>query len=245
MSRRAAPLRSIASRSATGIRVLIVDDLVLFAEAVQMALRGKGIRDITILTDPQDVMSVLTDERRRPDVVLMDLGLPGESGLVLGARIVRRFPQIKVLALTGLSDPQLLREAMRMGFSGFLTKDTQVSRLVSSIRTVAEGEVVIPQALAKTVAGEVNQGHPDAQSEMDEEAALLASQLTEREREVISLLAEGAASPQIAERMHISRHTVRTHVGSVLGKLGVHSRLEAAAFAVRNGLVKTGSEGRA
>jgi DNA-binding NarL/FixJ family response regulator len=217
--------------------VLIVDDLVLFAEAVQMALRGQGIRDVKILTDPEDVWGVLTDEGRRPDVVLMDIGLPGESGLALGARIIRRFPQIKVLALTGLSDPRLLGEAMRMGFSGFLTKDTQVSRLASSIRTVAEGEVVIPQRLAKSVAGGV--GHEEAPSAMDDEAALLASQLTEREREVLGLLAEGATSPQIADRMHISRHTVRTHVGSLLGKLGVHSRLEAAAFAVRNGLVKT------
>jgi DNA-binding NarL/FixJ family response regulator len=224
--------------------VLIVDDLVLFAEAVQMALRGQGMRDVTILTDPEVVLGVLTDEGRRPDVVLMDLGLPGESGLALGARIVRRFPQIKVLALTGLSDPRLLQEAMRMGFSGFLTKDTQVSRLMSSIRTVAEGEVVIPQRLAKSVAGGVGRGHPDAPSAMDEEAALLASQLTERELEVLRLLAEGATSPQIADCMRISRHTVRTHVGSLLGKLGVHSRLEAAAFAVRNGLVKTSSDVR-
>jgi DNA-binding NarL/FixJ family response regulator len=175
----------------------------------------------------------------------MDIGLPGESGLALGARIVRRFPQIKVLALTGLPDPRLLGEAMRMGFSGFLTKDTQVSRLVSSIRTVAGGEVVIPQRLAKSVASGMGRGHPDASSPIDEEAALLASQLTEREREVLRLLAEGATSPQIADRMNISRHTVRTHVGSLLGKLGVHSRLEAAAFAVRNGLVKTSGDVRA
>jgi len=246
VSRVAPSFTSVAPPSATeGIRVLIVDDLVLFAEAVQMALRGQGMRDVTILTDPEDVLGLLTDERTRPDVVLMDLGLPGESGLALGARIVRRFPQIKVLALTGLSDPRLLGEAMRLGFSGFLTKDTQVSRLMSSIRTVAGGEVVIPQRLAKSVAGGVGRGHPDVPSAMDEEAALLASQLTEREREVLGLLAEGATSPQIADRLRISRHTVRTHVGSLLGKLGVHSRLEAAAFAVRNGLVKTSSDVRA
>ena len=246
VSRGAASFTSAASSPASKrMRVLIVDDLVLFAEAVQMALRGKGIRDVTILTDPEDVFGVLTDEARRPDVVLMDLGLPGESGLALGARIVRRFPQIKVLALTGLTDPQLLREAMRLGFSGFLTKDTQVSRLVSSIRTVAEGEVVIPQRLAKSVAGGMSRGHADASTAIDDEAALLASQLTEREREVLRLLAEGATSPQIADRMHISRHTVRTHVGSLLGKLGVHSRLEAAAFAARNGLVKPSGHVRA
>ncbi len=223
-------------RSIEEMHVLIVDDHALFAEAIQMTLRDQGMRNVVIVTDPLAVPQIVADADRRPDVVLMDIGLPGESGLALGARIVRQFPQVKVLAVTGLSDPSLLREAMRVGFSGFLTKDTQVSRLVSSIRTVAEGEVVIPRNLARGVAATGGgRGYPPA---MDEEAVLLASQLTEREREVLELLAEGATSARIADRLGISRNTVRTHVQSVLGKLGVHSRLEAAAFAVRHGLVQ-------
>jgi two-component system nitrate/nitrite response regulator NarL len=219
------------------MHVLIVDDHVLFAEAIQMALRDQGMMNVAIVTDPTAVPPIVADPAERPDVVLMDLGLPGESGLALGARIVRECPQVKVLAVTALSDHRLLREAMRVGFSGFLTKDTQVSRLMSSIRTVGEGEVVIPRKLARDVGATTGGGHT-GQPAMDEEASLLASQLTEREHEVLQLLAEGATSGQIADRLGISRNTVRTHVQSVLGKLGVHSRLEAAAFAVRNGLVK-------
>jgi len=219
------------------IRVLIVDDHVLFAEAVQMALRDQGMRNVRIVSDPTSVLSIVADPDDRLDVVLMDLGLPGESGLALGARIVREYPRVKVLAVTALSDQRLLREAMRAGFSGFLTKDTQVSRLVSSIRTVAEGEVVIPHKLARGVASATYRGR-SGDASLDEEAALLASQLTERECDVLQLLSEGAASATIADRLGISRNTVRTHVQSVLGKLGVHSRLEAAAFAVRHGLTR-------
>jgi two-component system nitrate/nitrite response regulator NarL len=217
--------------------VLIVDDHVLFAEAIQMALRDQGMRNVRIVSDPTSVLSIVADPDDRFDVVLMDLGLPGESGLALGARIAREYPRVKVLAVTALSDQRLLREAMRAGFSGFLTKDTQVSRLVSSIRTVAEGEVVIPQKLARGVASKTDRGR-SGDASLDEEAALLASQLTERECDVLQLLSEGATSATIADRLGISRNTVRTHVQSVLGKLGVHSRLEAAAFAVRHGLVR-------
>ena len=219
------------------MHVLIVDDHVLFAEAIQMALRDQGMLNVAIVTDPLAVPQIVADADRRPDVVLMDIGLAGESGLALGARIVREFPQVKVLAVTALSDHRLLREAMGVGFSGFLTKDTQVSRLVSSIRTVAEGEVVIPHKLARGVAA--TGGGRGSKPAKDEEAALLASQLTEREHEVLQLLSEGATSARIADRLSISRNTVRTHVQSVLGKLGVHSRLEAAAFAVRHGLVRS------
>ncbi len=117
---------------------------------------------------------------------------------------------------------------MRVGFSGFLTKDTHISRLVAAINLVAEGEVVIPKKLARGMGNGF--GGP-----RDRNAALLASQLTDRELEVLELLVEGASSEIIANRINVSRNTVRTHVQSILGKLGVHSRLEAAAFAVRHG----------
>jgi two-component system nitrate/nitrite response regulator NarL len=214
------------------MKVMIVDDHVLFAEAIQMAMVEEDLELIGIVSDPAEVEDRLVDPERRPDVILMDIGLPGESGLQVGARVVKVYPEIRVIALTALSDRKILEEAMRVGFSGFLTKDTHISRLVAAIRLVAEGEVIIPKKLARGMGAGF--GSPE-----DRNAALLASQLTDRELQVLELLVEGASSEIIANRINVSRNTVRTHVQSILGKLGVHSRLEAAAFAVRHGLVST------
>ncbi len=214
------------------MKVMIVDDHVLFAEAIQMAMADEDFELVGIVNDPAEVEDRLRDPERRPDVILMDVGLPGESGLQVGARVVKEYPEVRVLALTALNDPKILEEAMRVGFSGFLTKDTHISRLVAAIHLVAEGEVVIPKKLARGMGNGFG-------GTKDRNAALLASQLTDRELEVLELLVEGASSEIIANRINVSRNTVRTHVQSILGKLGVHSRLEAAAFAVRHGLVAT------
>lgn len=211
-------------------KVLIVEDHFLFAEAIRSVIIDAGLELIGIVSDPAEVESWMQEPEDRPDVILMDIGLPGESGLVLGARLIARYPDVRVLALTALDDPSVLEEAMRAGFGGFLTKDTQVSRLMTAIKMVAQGEVVIPQKLARGM------GHGPLPPR-DAHVALLVSQLTNRELEVLQLLSEGASSEVIAKTIGVSRNTVRTHVQSILGKLGVHSRLEAAAFAVRHELV--------
>lgn len=217
------------------MKILIVDDHVLFAEAIRLALRDQGMAETEIATDGDAALRALGDEDRRPDVVLMDIGLPDRSGIALGAEVAQRWPNVRVIALTALKDRAVMREAMQAGFRGFITKDAQVSRVVNAIRTVHGGELVIPQALAA----------PPLSRSGDDGADLLARQLTDREREVLALLAEGCASEDIAGQLNISRNTVRTHVQSILAKLGVHSRLEAAAFAVRHGVVVSPAARRA
>jgi len=170
----------------------------------------------------------------RPDVVLLDIGLPDQSGLNVGKAIVEKYPHIKVIALTALNDARVAQEAIRAGFAGYLTKDTPVSRLVGLIQTVCDGQVVIPQQLMSSVA--------ETKTPQERDAALFAEQLTERERDVLRLLVVGAASRDIAEKLAISPNTVRTHVHSILSKLQVHSRLGAAAFAVRYRVVEVPGE---
>ena len=210
------------------MRVLIVEDQVLFAEAVRVALRNQGVEVVGIASSGEEGLELIPTTN--PDVVLLDIGLPDRSGMTIGREMLERHPNVKVLALTALRDGRVAREALRAGFSGYLTKDTDVDRLLRAIESAFSGEVTISKGLARQAAG----GRPG------DPVALLVSQLTERERDVLALLAEGADSPAIAERLHISRNTVRTHVQSILAKLNVHSRLEAAAFAVRHGVVATG-----
>jgi two-component system, NarL family, nitrate/nitrite response regulator NarL len=166
-------------------------------------------------------------ERDRPDVILMDIGLPDRSGLAVGAEILASWPSTKLMVLTALESPEAVEMAMRTGFRGYLSKETPVSRFVSAVQAVADGHAVFPPR-SSTIT------RPSGSTEA---IWLLISQLTPREKEVLGLLVEGADGRSIASRLGISRNTVRTHVQSILTKLQVHSRLEAATLAVRHRVV--------
>jgi len=197
----------------------------LFAEAIRSALNDAGMDAVAVVTSGRAALAYLEDDR--PDVILLDLGLPDRSGLAVGREILEAWPDAKLMVLTALDDPKAVEEASRAGFRGYLTKDTPVSRFVSSIEAIVAGQEVFPHRFAQAVR---RPGSSDS-------VWLLISQLTPREREVLGLLVEGADGRTIAERLGISRNTVRTHVQSILTKLQVHSRLEAATLAVRHRVV--------
>jgi DNA-binding NarL/FixJ family response regulator len=205
--------------------VLIVDDQKLFGEALQHVLEKDGF-DVAVATSASEAREAV--HRFCPDVLLLDIGLPDQSGLELGKEILEELPGAKVVIVTSLEEPQALQEAVRLGFHGFLTKDTKLPQLVRAIRDVADGQMVVPHRLA------VRRRNGER-----EDVALLASQITPREHEVLGLLAKGANSGDIAAALHVSPNTVRTHVQSILAKLQVHSRLEAVAFATMHNLVST------
>jgi DNA-binding NarL/FixJ family response regulator len=209
------------------MRVLVVDDHKLFAEAVQLALEKHGM-EVVIATSPDEGLEAAA--REAPDVVLLDIGLPGRSGLELGKEILDQRPDAKIVVVTSFEDQRALQEAVRLGFHGFLTKDTKLPQLVRAITDVVEGQLVVPHRLA------IRRRNGES-----EESDLLASQLTRREREVLGLLASGSNSSEIARALLVSPNTVRTHVQSILAKLQVHSRLEAVAFATRHHLLSTPS----
>ena len=165
--------------------------------------------------------------RDQPDAVLIDIGLPDRSGLVVGSQILNERPGVVVIAVTALEDPRMVKEAARAGFHGLLTKATSLPQFVNSVRAVLDGRDGVPEERART-----------AESSADPETTLLAAEhLTAREREVLALLSRGATSQSIADALGIAPNTVRTHVQNILSKLQVHSRLEAVAFAVRHGVV--------
>ncbi len=208
------------------MRVLLVDDQRLFADALAATLRDHGATAVEIVGTGAAALESLDQEL--PDVVLLDVGLPDRSGLAVGQEIVDRHPELRVIAVTAIDDPRLAREAIRAGFHGYLTKDARIWEFTSAIQAVLAGQVVMPRPLARRAA--TPQG--------DEEVALLVRQLTPRELEVLRLLAQGKTSAVLADELGIQRNTVRTHVQSIFAKLNVHSRLEAAAFAVRHGVVE-------
>ncbi len=213
------------------MKVLVVDRQALFAEALSGAFEAQRIGIVAVASSLIEVEHHLRTGASMPDVVVMDLGLPG--ALHLGRRIAKRWPATRLLALTATDDRSAAARALDAGFAGTLTKSMSVARLIRAIRSAA-GSVagVQPQRGRRAAA-------PSGRTPSADSAALLARQLTRRERQTLQLLTEGATSEEIAEAMNISRHTVRTHVQGILGKLGVHSRVEAAAFAVRHGLVDT------
>lgn len=167
-------------------------------------------------------------ERAMPDLILMDIGLPDQSGLAAGRAILDRWPRARIVALSALEDRSVVDEALRLGFRGYVSKDTSVAKFVNWIQLVLDGQVVLPQRLPSV----------GSRPSRDGGVSLLSDQLSRREGEVLTLLVQGADGAAMASRLGISRNTVRTHVQNILTKLQVHSRLEAATFAVRHRLVE-------
>lgn len=166
----------------------------------------------------------------RPDLALVDIGLPDRSGIAVGADILRERPETTLVAVTARDDPHLVKACLRAGFSGYLTKDASAGRFVRSLESILDGQLVVPQRLAKAVSA----------AEPEDHVRTTLDRLTPRERDVLKLLVDGGTSESIAEELSVTVATARTHIQNVLAKLQVHSRLEAATFAVRHGLVMVG-----
>ena len=213
------------------IKVLIVEDHTLFAESIRKTLESNGLIVLGIAGSEQEALPLARSGC--PDLVLMDLGLPDADGADVARKILAGCPDAKVVFVTSITSNRRVTELIRDGFQGYLTKDTPLAQFVSAVRAAIDGQVVMPMRVARAVAGNRSQEETDA--------ALLAEHLTSREREVLTLLASGATSEMIAEELSVSLNTVRTHIQNVLTKLQVHSRLEAATFAVKYGIVRVGS----
>jgi two-component system NarL family response regulator len=214
---------SIRAEDGSDVRVLIVDDHQLFAEAVQITLEDFGMDVEGIATTAEEGLRAA--RALLPDVILLDIGLPDRSGLAVGQILIDELPDTKVVGVTALDDARTVEEARRIGFSGYLTKDTPIAQFARSLQAAIDGTVVISRP------------RRTPQDDDDEEAVLLARQLTPRELEVLGLLVEGMSSKDIAGTLSISTNTVRTHIENILTKLQVRSRLEAVAFAVRHRII--------
>ena len=219
-----------AQRDATQIRVLVVDDHDLFRTGLASLLSAESDFEVVAQASGGQMGVRLADELH-PDVVLMDLRMPGLSGIEATRRIVEHRPETRVLALTVASAEADVTAVLQAGACGFLAKDTEVDNVVVAIRAAASGAAWLSPKAAQLVLGRIRmQGValPPETSRIDV--------LSSREREVLSLIATGQGNSEIAGELNISPRTVKNHVSSILTKLGVPSRVQAAVYAVRRGV---------
>jgi DNA-binding NarL/FixJ family response regulator len=213
------------------IHVVVVDDHQLFRTGLQELLEGEGLDVVGAAGDGETALELVSE--RAPDVVLMDLDLPGMSGVETTRLIAKSSPLTRVLVLTISADEESVVDAIAAGACGYLLKGTTIDSLVAGIESAVAGESVVSPAIAAKLFERVRMEAPPPPRE-DGQAL---GQLSAREIEIIKLIAGGLRNAQIAEQLLISPHTVRNHVANIFAKLQVHSRLEVAARAIRNGLV--------
>lgn len=216
------------------IRVLIVDDHTLFRSGVRLVLERQT--DFLVVGEASDGLEgVKRAKQLKPDVVLLDLHMPGTSGLEAIPLLREGVPQTEIVMLTVSEDGDDLLEALRIGARGYLLKNIETDFLLNSIRRAAAGESVMsPQMMGKLA---------DVMRQVPKNTALAAEpdKLTPREREIIVMLARGVSNKEIARTLDLAESTVKIHVQGILRKLNMTSRVQAAVYAVEHGLMDESS----
>ncbi len=210
------------------LRILIVDD----HEVVRLGLRALLDRhpDFTVVDEAGTAREALQKALlHRPDVVVMDIRLPGRSGIDACRDIVSQLPDTRVIMLTSYAEDELLFDAIEAGACGYVLKQIGSDDLIRAIEAVGRGEALLDPSVTRRVLERVREA-----ARKDEAAAF--AELTEQELRVLSLIAEGKTNREIARALYLGEGTVRNYVSSILSKLGVTNRAEAAAFAVRHNL---------
>ena len=215
------------------IRVIIVDDHALFRRGLQMVLEVED--DIDVVGEAGDGAEALAKaEETVPDVVLMDVRMPKRSGLEATRAIKEILPNTKILMLTISDDEADLYDAIKAGASGYLLKEIPIEEVADAIRSVWAGQSRISPSMASKLLSEF----ATMSKRADEPRAVPAPKLTERELEVLQLVAQGMNNRDIAKQLFISENTVKNHIRNILEKLHLHSRMEAVAYGIREGVIE-------
>ena len=216
------------------IRVVIVDDQELVRSGLQLVLEARGCEVVGLAGDGREAVDVV--RQTEPDVVLMDIRMPGTDGITATRVLTAAAVSSKVLILTTYDLDRYVYDALAAGAAGFLLKATQPDRLVEGIRTVCAGESLLAPSLTRRLIEEYLRHPPPA-----EDVSRRLGQLTDRERQVLVLMARGMSNDDIAAELVVTQATVKTHVNRVLAKLGVVTRVQAVVLAYELGLVRPGA----
>ncbi len=217
------------------VRVLIVDDQALVRRGFRMILDAEP--DVTVVGEAATGLEAVEEAvRLQPDVVLMDIRMPGLDGIEATRRITAAGPVPRVVVLTTFDLDEHVLESIRAGASGFLLKDVPPEELVRAINVVAEGDALLAPSVTRRVLAQVA-----ATPSLSAEGSAALASLTDRETDVLRLLARGLSNAEIAASLFLGETTVKTHVGRVLAKLGVRDRVQAVVAAYESGLITPGS----
>jgi two-component system, NarL family, response regulator DevR len=208
------------------ISVVIIDDHRMFADSLGRLLADEDdIEVLGIAYSGEDGIRIALGTT--PKVVLVDYQMPGSDGVAVAGQIKAQVPGVMIVMLTGTIDDTVLLAALEAGCSGYVTKDRAASEVANAVRIAAAGEALVsPRDLAGLLARFSRNYHA------------VGSDLTDREREILVLLSRGTANRDIADRLHLSVNTIRNYVQTILGKLNAHSKLEAVANGVRDGVIR-------
>lgn len=210
------------------MKILLCDDQAVIRDGLEMLLTlEKDFQVVGSAQDGQEALELVA--KRQPDLVLMDLKMPGMNGIEATREIRKKFPDIKILVLTTYDEDEWVFDAVRAGASGYLLKDTPRQKIIEAIRGTVEGKSFVDPAVAGKLMNQVA-------SKQTQPASILEDKLTERELDVLRLLAKGMTNTEIAGTLHLSEGTVRNHVSAILEKLGASDRTQAAVIAIQHGL---------
>ena len=216
------------------ISIVIADDQALVRGGFRMILDAQA--DLTVVGEAEDGKEALAAVRElRPDVVLMDVRMPVLDGISATRFLLAEQLPSRVLMLTTFDQDEIVYDAMRAGASGFLLKSAPPAQLVGAVRTVAEGEALLAPSITRRLVEQFVRRPPPGDA-----VPAAVGELTEREREVLQLVAAGLSNGEIAERLVVSTATVKTHVNHLLGKLSLRDRVQAVVLAYECGLVRPG-----
>jgi DNA-binding NarL/FixJ family response regulator len=212
------------------MNVIICDDQAIIRDGLEMLLKlERDIEVVGLARDGAEAVELVA--QHRPDLVLMDLKMPGMNGIEATRRIRTRYPEVSVLVLTTYDDDEWVFDAIRAGASGYLLKDTPREEVIKAVRGTVEGQSFVDPQVAGKLLGHVA-------SQQTQPRSLLTDKLTGREVDVLQLVARGLTNADIAARLHLSEGTVRNHVSAILAKLDVSDRTQAAVLAIRHGLAR-------
>jgi DNA-binding NarL/FixJ family response regulator len=218
------------------IRVLLVDDQQLIRVGFRLVLEAED--DIIVVGEAGDGHEAIAQASAlRPDLVLMDIRMPGLDGIAATAAIVRQHPETRVLVLTTFDLDEYAFGAIRAGASGFLLKDVQRDEMIAALRSVHRGDAALSPRITRMLLEHVTPFLPADNAAAAPDAT---ADLTDRERDVFLAIAKGLTNAEIAQSLYVSESTVKTHVGRVLAKLGARDRIHAVILAHRLGLVDDG-----
>ncbi len=220
-------------KSPDAIRVLIVDDHALFRRGLQMVLEQET--DIVVVGEGGDGAEAVTKTQElMPDVVLMDVRMPKRGGIEATKQIKEIAPHVKILMLTISDEEADLYDAIKAGATGYLLKEVSIEEVGAAIRSVQTGQSLISPSMASKLLSEF----ATMVKRADEKQAAPQPRLTDREMEVLKLVAKGRNNRDIAKELFISENTVKNHIRNILEKLHLHSRMEAVVYAVREKLLE-------